>query len=342
MPEHERKIALRIINADALRIEADVLALKFPKSLHGLERVVYDTLTAEIGSAPPLPPDVGDSVLLGAPRSFEVGRLLFVGVESLPDFGYEGIRRFSKDVLAALAQRAPGTKHLLLTFQGAGCGLDDGESFDAEIAGLLDGIAAGDFPPSLVRVTIVERDRAKWMRIKALREEILPGRSLLPGGPKQTPAETEKVVERLEAAGSPRFPKEHIFVAMPLHDSTMDATFHYSIRPPIRAAGYLCERAEHTVFTGHIMEWVRERIASASLVIADVTVANPNVYLEIGLAWGYRRPTLIVTGDETTLLFDLQGQRYVKYDEMMDLEKRLNTEITALKAQGVLSKGGSS
>jgi hypothetical protein len=34
----------------------------------------------------------------------------------------------------------------------------------------------------------------------------------------------------------------------------------------------------------------RIRICAARLFIADVTGANPNVYLEIGFAWGHRSP----------------------------------------------------
>ena len=52
------------------------------------------------------------------------------------------------------------------------------------------------------------------------------------------------------------------------------------------AAGYLGERADLATFTGDVMDWVRARISSANLVIADLTSANPNVYLEVGYAWG--------------------------------------------------------
>jgi hypothetical protein len=38
------------------------------------------------------------------------------------------------------------------------------------------------------------------------------------------------------------------------------------------------------------MEWVKQRIRGASLVIADLTTANLNVYLEVGYAWAAAGP----------------------------------------------------
>ena len=60
--------------------------------------------------------------------------------------------------------------------------------------------------------------------------------------------------------------------------------FQYGIQGPANAAGYLCERADLASFTGDVIAWVKDRIGSAALVIADLTAANPNVYLEVGYA----------------------------------------------------------
>ncbi len=43
-------------------------------------------------------------------------------------------------------------------------------------------------------------------------------------------------------------------------------------------------------------------------MIAVLTGANPNVYLEVGYAWGKgRRPTILVTDDAEDPRFDVQG-----------------------------------
>ncbi len=348
MQEGDRTIDVKVLPADVLCVHGDVLALEFPQGLLGLAKELYDRLTEEVGSAQPLPEGVSDCVFLKSPRGIDPDQLLFVGVGSLAGFEYERIRRFSYDVMVALSQSAPDTKHLLMTLQGVGYGLDPEESFNAEIAGLLDAVNEGTFPAALKRITIVEQDKATCTLVESMRKSILPDGVLAPGSEEQSAEEQQEIAERLETAGSPEFPKEHVFVVMPLLDPKkekdplhMEDTFKIAIERQVRAAGFLCERAQHTVFTGDVMEWVKSRIRSASLVVADVTLPNPNVYLEIGLAWGYGRPTLIITGDESTLRFNLLGQQHLEYSSICDLEEKLSEYIEAAKTRGVPGSGSS-
>jgi nucleoside 2-deoxyribosyltransferase len=79
------------------------------------------------------------------------------------------------------------------------------------------------------------------------------------------------------------------------------------------------------------MEWVRTRISSARLVIADLSDANPNVYLEVGYAWGCGRPTVLLVKDTAQLKFDVRGQRCLVYQKIKDLETSLRSELDGLK-----------
>jgi nucleoside 2-deoxyribosyltransferase len=97
------------------------------------------------------------------------------------------------------------------------------------------------------------------------------------------------------------------------------------------AAGYLCERADLSVFTGDVMEWVKKRIASSSLIIADLSNANPNVYLEVGYAWGCGKPTVLLVRDPAELKFDVKGQRCLVYKKIKDLEESLRKELETLQ-----------
>lgn len=78
------------------------------------------------------------------------------------------------------------------------------------------------------------------------------------------------------------------------------------------------------------MDWVRNRIKTAKLVIADLTEANPNVYLEVGYAWGCEVPTVLLTKDTDDLKFDTRGQRCLPYKRIKDLEDSLTKELKAL------------
>jgi len=78
------------------------------------------------------------------------------------------------------------------------------------------------------------------------------------------------------------------------------------------------------------MDWVKERIGKASMVIADLTGANPNVYLEVGYAWGLRKQTILLVQDPEDLKFDLRGQRCLVYRKIRDLEQALAGELKVL------------
>lgn len=110
-----------------------------------------------------------------------------------------------------------------------------------------------------------------------------------------------------------------------------DDVFHYGIQGAVNAAGYLCERADLESFTGDIMDWVKKRIESAELVIADLSSANPNVYLEVGYAWGIGKDTVLIIDDTKQLKSDTRGQRSIPYKSIKNLEESLTNELKNLR-----------
>jgi hypothetical protein len=129
--------------------------------------------------------------------------------------------------------------------------------------------------------------------------------------------------------------KPHAFIAMPFKKE-MDDIFYYGIQQPVHGAGLLCERVDQDAFTGGIMEYVRQRIETAAVVIAELTGANPNVYLEVGYAWGKQRPTILIVKDEKELHFDVRGQRCLTYESIRNLEEMLSKEIKAMMLKGII------
>ncbi len=110
----------------------------------------------------------------------------------------------------------------------------------------------------------------------------------------------------------------------------MDDVFHYGIQGAVNAAGFLCERADLSSFTGDVMDWVKRRISNATLVVADLSSANPNVYLEVGYAWGCRVPTVLLSGNTSDLKFDVRSQRCIVYKSIESLEDALSRELKCL------------
>jgi hypothetical protein len=141
----------------------------------------------------------------------------------------------------------------------------------------------------------------------------------------------DRSTEILRSVGYESAYKPHIFVAMPFTDELSDL-FHYGIQAAVGSIGHLCERIDQLPSTGDILVRIKERIRTASLVVAELTGANPNVYLEVGYAWGCDIPTvLLVRKDEIdSLKFDVAGQRCIGYTNIRDLEEKLSYELKFL------------
>ena len=319
---------IRVLQGDALKIPADVLVLKYAQALYGVDELAVDQLEATGLSVRDTLPEPGGVKLINTADRLVAKSVLFVGVVALRAFGYEEIREFSKRALTSLAEAKPAASHIAFTLHGAGYGLDEAEAFRAELGGILDAIETGNCPGGIKLVTIIERNAGRARRLQTLLDAILPEAAVKPAIVGRTVATTQ--LEGLRSAGAPSEAKPHIFVAMPFAPE-FDDCFHYGIQQAVNAAGYLCERADLATFTGDVIVWVKERIDSASLLIADLSTANPNVYLEVGYAWGKGIPTVLVAREAADLKFDVKGQRCLLYNSIRKLEASLTSELKALR-----------
>ncbi len=318
---------IRVLQGDALEISADVLVLKYAQALYGVDELVVDRLEATGPAVRDTLPKPDGFRLIDTGGHLAAKSVLFVGVVALRAFGYEAIREFSKRALTSLAGAKPAASHIAFTLHGAGYGLDESEAFRAELAGILDAVET-DCPSGIKLVTIIERNAGRARRLQTLLDAILPRPAAKPAIAERAIATAQ--IERLRSAGAPSRTKPHIFVAMPFAPE-FDDHFHYGIQQAVNAAGYLCERADLATFTGDVIAWVKERIDSARLLVADLSTANPNVYLEVGYAWGKGIPTVLLARDAADLRFDVKGQRCLVYNSIRKLEESLTRELKALR-----------
>ncbi len=322
-------IAISVQSGEARRTECDVLALKYAQALYGVDAEAASTLEGGGISIQRLLPKQDGFRFIPTNGVVPANHVLFVGVSDLRRFDYAGIRAFATRTLSALAGALPSTKRLALTIHGVGYGLDESESFRAELAGILDALESGDYPAELENVVIIERNTARAARLSSLIETILPAGV---GGRRDVePAVSSSARVSLADVGEGSRSKLHIFAAMPFAKE-FDDRFYYGIQRAAEAdAGLLCERADLTSFVGDVLDWVRERISTASFVVADLTTANPNVYLEVGYAWGCKVPTVLLVCETTDLKFDVRGQRCLVYGgSIRQLEESLTKELKAL------------
>src|SRR5713226_2017034 len=320
-------IGITIEVRDALKFEADVVALKYAQALYGVDLPVHDCLKEALG--PRHLPQRGAFTLHKGRGHLGARFVLFVGVEPLNQSGYAQIRDFARRVLSSLTRKLPATKHLAVTLHGPGFGLDETASFEAELAGLVDAITSEDYPEELELISFVERNFGRGQRLRACLQNLLPDGVLPVDEPNSLNTLQPETQATLRSAGYDSASKPRVFVAMPFA-AEMDDIFHYGIQGAVNAAGMLCERADLSAFTGDVVDWVRRRIANAKLLVADLSTANPNVYLEVGYAWGCRVPTVLLAKDTSDVKFDVRGHRCLIYKSIKNLEELLRRELQNL------------
>jgi hypothetical protein len=316
---------IEVVSGEATQIPGDVLALKYAQARYGLDSYVAEQLRIAGRAEAEMSPLPDGFQILPSPDGVTAASVLFVGVVPLWEFDYKQIRAFARKVLVTLAVERPMTKTVIVTVHGPGYGLDETEAFTSEIAGFLDAIRSGDVPDALELIQVVERNEGRAARLQDQLSTLLLGTSPTV----QTDRENDAVAERLRSVGYASASKRHVFVAMPFADE-MEDVFHYGIQNAVNSVGWLCERADLSAFTGDVMEWVQNRIKTASLVIADLSGANPNVYLELGFAWGCGTPAVLLARDSNELRFDVRGQRCLLYKSIKDLEGKLSSELGQL------------
>lgn len=86
---------------------------------------------------------------------------------------------------------------------------------------------------------------------------------------------------------------------------------------------------------GAITAQIVKRLFEADFVIAEVTQANPNVMMELGMRYALRRNgTILVANRANRLPFDIGGQRVIIYDQD-DPSLAVEPLILALTASGM-------
>jgi len=318
-------VTVQVECADALDRRTDLLVLKYAQDLYGVDAAVVNRMGRPLLSELP---GVADHLVMSGGPYIAATNVLFLGVPSLGTFTYRDIRSFGTRALSVAASEDLWAREICMTLHGVGFGLDEVEAFRAEVAGILDAINTQAIAPLLERVTILERDPKRAARMTSILHKLKSGTGES-GSSKPTTQNSWLLNAGLESVGFDSSARPHAFVAMPF-DANFGDLFHYGISPPLRATGMICERMDELSFTGDVVDMMRKRIRSARLVVGDLSSANPNVYLEVGYAWAAGAPTILLCDSRSDPLFDVRGQRYLRYTSIRDLEEKLTKELVVL------------
>lgn len=326
------EISIEIQATDALEINADVLVLKYAQDLFGVDSLAFSRLALVHQELEKKLPKLNDFLFLETRENLGAKHVLFAGVPDIFQFRYKEIRNFAFNSLKYLTEAKTDVEHVCFTLHGVNYGLDETEAFEAEVAGMIDAITQGKYPASLKKITLAEFYEPRAKRLGSILNGILPDGTIKVEDRAAFAGRNLKTSQLINNAGINSEEKPLIFVAMPF-DKKLDDVFHYGIQNAVNRAGFLCERADKIAFTGDILNLVKRRIGKASLVIADLTHTNPNVYLEVGYAWGIGKPTVLIAQNADDLKFDVQGQKCIIYSGIRELEEKLSEELLGLKKQ---------
>ena len=116
--------------------------------------------------------------------------------------------------------------------------------------------------------------------------------------------------------------RPHAFVAMPFGrkpgpdgpEVDYNRVYRELIAPAIEAAGLRAFRADQEQAAGSILTDMFQELLIADLVVADLSIANPNVWYEVGVRHALRsRGVVLLFGGRSPSAFDLYTDRKLRY-----------------------------
>ncbi len=206
---------------------------------------------------------------------------------------------------------------LTTTVHGVNYGLDIEEAIRSLTLGLQQGLALAPLP-ALERIIFVERHARRYEVLHSALQDL----ELVVMPP---PTTTNHALQVAKSAPEPPA-KKSVFVAMPFSEEFED-TYQFGIYNTVRRLGYVCEKVDESVFAGSIIDRIVDGIRSAEFVIADLSLERPNVYLEVGFAWGLKKPVILVAKEGQRLHFDLSHHKCLFYRTIGKLSESLEKTI---------------
>ena len=317
-------VELELQPGDVTDVASDVLVLKYAQARFGADKEVADLLIQHgICADDEIRPKPWEAVIVETRGVIAPKRVMFLGTPNLRGFRYREMRQFARQALEEVRRGGFGARTLTTTVHGSGYGLDSEEAMQSLVFGFQQGLADGPVD-GLSRITFVElsRRRADFLS-RAL--GMLPPRIVSASNPAPAAEPAPPPVPKPSD-------KKRVFVAMALAEEFEDV-YQFGIYDVVRKCGYVCERVDESALSGSIVDQITEGIRSAELVIADLSGERPNVYLEVGFAWGINRKVVLLAREQTRLHFDLSHHKCIFYKTIKQLAKDLEDTLRKISAK---------
>lgn len=121
--------------------------------------------------------------------------------------------------------------------------------------------------------------------------------------------------------------KPKVFVVMQF-SKEYNELFENVIKPITEKAGYECVRADEFYTSTPILKDIIESIQNSTVIIAEITPDNPNVFYEIGYSHAINKPTILLSDIKREKLpFDLSSFRTLFYENTIAGKKKVEESL---------------
>ncbi|PKL20414.1 MAG: hypothetical protein CVV48_12965 [Spirochaetae bacterium HGW-Spirochaetae-4] len=132
----------------------------------------------------------------------------------------------------------------------------------------------------------------------------------------------------------------HCFVIQPFDHDKFDARYEEIFVPAIKSAKLEPYRIDEDPSTEIPIDDINLKIRESAIVLADISLDNPNVWFEVGLALAYGKRIVLVCSEErkTPYPFDIQSRSIIRYSTGTKggfevLEKDITRKLQSLMAK---------
>lgn len=307
---------------DVTKVESDLLILKYAQNFYGPDGLVAEIFDDRgICAMEKIRPEPGRNFTVETQGSIAPKRVMFLGAPNLSHFRYKEMRQFARQAIEAAAKFQPLVRHITCTVHGAGYGLDIEESLHSMMFGFQLGLAEHSTGNTIESVTFVEMHPRRASILETAMHALGPFNSVT--------ASVQQPSAAAIVTPPPPAEKRIAFVAMPF-SGEFDDVWEFGIYAPIRRCGYACEKVDISAFAGDIVGRIQEGIRDARFVIADLSDERPNVYLEVGYAWGLPKPVILLAREGQKLHFDLSHHKCIFYKTIGKLAQDLERNVREL------------
>jgi hypothetical protein len=106
-----------------------------------------------------------------------------------------------------------------------------------------------------------------------------------------------------------------------------DALYQDVLKPAAAKFKINLIRADEIPGPGFIIADIVKNLVDATVVVAEITRANANVFFELGYAYAFHKPLILLAEKDSKLPFDVSGMRVIFYEDSIAGKTRVEQEF---------------